>query len=245
MHIRNFIKSIIPRPILAKIRSNRARKISKMFENKSTEEIFSLIYKNNVWGKSENDLFYSGSGSRNAEITSVYIKQVSEFLKTVPTNLDVVDLGCGDFTVGSKIRPYCSKYIACDIVPELIEYNKNKYIQDDVDFRLINISKDDLPKGDIAFVRQVLQHLSNDEIKNTVFKMKKIYTFIIITEHIPKSNNFVSNINKPTGAGTRLDFNSGVVLTDNPFDLMVIEEKILCEVEEADGIIRTTCYKIR
>ena len=36
----------------------------------------------------------------------------------------VVDLGCGDFTVGSKIRPLCGAYVACDVAAPVIAWNQ-------------------------------------------------------------------------------------------------------------------------
>ena len=48
------------------------------------------------------------------------------FLLSLPKKPDVVDLGCGDFVIGSKLRKFCNKYIAVDIVDELINFNKKK-----------------------------------------------------------------------------------------------------------------------
>ena len=80
-------------------------------------------------------------------------------------------MGCGDFVVGSKIRSLCNQYIACDIVAPLIEYNKKKYQPLNVDFRTLNLISDNLPSADVVFIRQVLQHLSNIEIKNIIPKL--------------------------------------------------------------------------
>ena len=42
------------------------------------------------------------------------------------------------------------------------------FIQEDldVDFRVLDITSDEIPPGDVCFVRQVLQHLSNQSIIN-------------------------------------------------------------------------------
>ena len=42
-----------------------------------------------------------------------------------------------------------------------------------VDFRVGNITDEELPEGDVCFVRQVLQHLSNEAIANFILKIKK------------------------------------------------------------------------
>ncbi|MFN5513605.1 MAG: methyltransferase domain-containing protein [Cyanobacteriota bacterium] len=73
-------------------------------------------------------------------------------------------MGCGDFQVGQQLLPLCSSYIGIDIVKVLIENNNNKFKDTKASFLCLNIIEDDLPTGDVCFVRQVLQHLSNAEI---------------------------------------------------------------------------------
>jgi SAM-dependent methyltransferase len=75
--------------------------------------------------------------------------------------LTFIDLGCGDFQVGQQLLPLCSSYIGIDIVKVLIENNNNKFKDTKASFLCLNIIEDDLPTGDVCFVRQVLQHLSN------------------------------------------------------------------------------------
>ena len=108
--------------------------------------------------------FYSGPGSHFPELVDNYISGVKKFLTSLPKKPNVVDLGCGDFSIGSKIRKLCDNYIAVDIFDELINFNKKKYADLNVDFRILDITCDELPSGDICFIRQVLQHLSNESI---------------------------------------------------------------------------------
>jgi len=213
----------------------------------NTQEIFSEIYEKGLWGKSENPehRYYSGSGSHDKNITTIYLSNVSEFLKKLPAVPNVVDLGCGDFSVGSKLRTYCNNYIACDIVPQLIEYNKTKYVDLNVDFRVLNLITDQLPKGDIVFIRQVLQHLSNEQIQKLIPKLHQNYRFLILTEHLPIPKLFTPNLDKPAGPDIRIGYNSGIVLTAPPFNLKTLEEHIICEPEEYDGVIRTLLYKLK
>jgi hypothetical protein len=206
--------------------------------------IFSTIYAKGIWGKSKDPSkpFYSGSGSHDASIVSTYIQSVQNFLKTFGQKPNAVDLGCGDFSVGSQIRSLCNHYIACDIVPELIDYNKKLFHQFDVDFRFLDLVSNDYPNSEIVFIRQVLQHLSNSEIKKIIPKLKENFKYLVLTEHLPFISNFPHNIDKPTGPNIRLEFGSGVVLTSAPFNLIAKEEKVLCEVNEYGGIIRTILY---
>ena len=75
--------------------------------------------------------------------------------------------------MGKTTRKYCRNYIASDIVNELIDHNKKKFKQYDVDFRVLDITKNDLPEAEICFLRQVLQHLSNNSILSFIRLLKK------------------------------------------------------------------------
>ena len=70
------------------------------------------------------------------------------------------------------------------------------------------------------FIRQVLQHLSNAQISRIVPKLS-IYRLLVLTEYLPSSGDFVPNLDRPTGVGTRLgtETDSGIVLTEPPFNL--------------------------
>ena len=72
-------------------------------------------------------------------------------------------------------------------------------------------TKDELPQAEIVFIRQVLQHLSNREIKNALPQIALKYKYLVLTEHLPESQDFVHNLDKPTGANNRLGINSGIV----------------------------------
>ncbi len=213
----------------------------------NTQDIFSEIYQKGLWGKSgdPSQPFYSGSGSHDKSITAVYIEKVGVFLNSYPNKPNVVDLGCGDFSVGSKLRSYCNSYVACDIVPEVIEHNKYKYKNLTVDFRVLNMITDSLPAGDIVFIRQVLQHLSNEDIKYLIPKLQASYSSLILTEHLPSSNTFLPNIDKPAGPDIRLGYNRGIVLTKPPFNLKPVDEQLICEANEYGGVIRTILYKLK
>lgn len=134
--------------------------------------IFNDIYEENHWGFSERDnrKYYSGAGSHDGNIVVPYIESVQDFLLTFDEKPNIIDLGCGDFFLGSTLRAFCNHYIACDIVEPLISYNKEKFNKLDVDFRLLDITNDELPAADVVIVRQILQHLSNFEIKKFVEK---------------------------------------------------------------------------
>jgi SAM-dependent methyltransferase len=203
---------------------------------RSTQEIFEDIYRRKLWGGKKFfwRRFYSGSGSIGRDVVGPYLKAVAPLI----LDRNVVDLGCGDFNVGKHLAKLARQYVGCDIVRPLIERNRRKF--SDVDFQTIDAVEDILPDGDIVLVRQVLQHLNNKSVSKVLDKLTK-YHFAIVTEHIPV-HEFVPNIDMPTGPGNRMQFNSGLVLSEPPFCFP--PGKVLCEVAQHRGLIRTILHQL-
>lgn len=207
-----------------------------------TRDVMAQIYEKNLWGGAGSD-FYSGSGSHHPELVDPYVDAVGSFLGSFDDPLVVCDLGCGDFNVGRKLVKHAKKYVAADIVPGLIERNKQRFRAENLEFRCLDIAADEWPSGDCAILRQVLQHLSNDEIHRIVNKLSD-YRFVILTEHVPEGD-FTPNADIRSGQGIRLKKNSGVDLLAPPFDFRVKEEEQLLVMpsREREGLLVTTLYR--
>jgi hypothetical protein len=208
-----------------------------------TKKAMEQVYEMNLWGGKEFD-FYSGEGSHNLELVTPYITIIKEFLLSFKTPITVCDLGCGDFNIGKKLVAHTEKYIAVDIVENLIERNEKLFIIDNLQFHCLDISKDKLPKADCVILRQVLQHLSNDEIQNVLNRVK-VFKYLILTEHIPEKK-FIPNKDIISGQGIRLKSQSGIDITKAPFNLIVKEEKQLLSLKlnNGEGVIKTTLFTI-
>ncbi|CCE01285.1 conserved hypothetical protein [Bradyrhizobium sp. STM 3809] len=148
-------------------------------------------------------------------------------------------MGCGDFYVGSQLVACAGRYVGCDVVDFVIAQNKRKH--PNIEFVVCDAVTDDLPPGDVVLVRQVLQHLNNRQVAQIVPKLCN-YSYAIITEHIPGFSGFIPNLDKAAGPDHRVNFGSGLVLTEPPFNLKADNVRILCEVNEFGGIIQTTLY---
>ena len=209
----------------------------------SIKEKFTLVYTEHLWGDGQQTppILSFGSGSRNTQIVGTYVAAVEAFLSKFPEKPNVVDLGCGDFFVGSKVRHLCATYIACDVVEPLIARNRVKYAGIGVDFRVVDITQDELPGGDVVFIRQVLQHLSNKDIEVAIEKIRQQYSYLVLTEPVP-SSHFTPNVDHTAGPDTRP--NSGVVLTSPPFNLPIKSTALLCEIAEYGGLIQTFAYHL-
>ena len=208
-----------------------------------TKDAMQQVYEMKLWGDN-NAEFYSGDGSHNLAIINPYIEVVSSFLKSFKSPITVCDLGCGDFNIGKELVKYTKKYIAIDIVPKLIAYNKEKFEETNLKFQCLDISKDELPSADCVIIRQVLQHLSNKEVLSVVSKLYN-FKYIILTEHIP-DDDFIPNKDIISGQGIRLKKQSGLDLLASPFNLKIKEEKKLSKVilKGKKGVIRTILYKL-
>ena len=201
------------------------------------------IYAKKLWGDN-NSPFYSGEGSYDPNIVNPYITSVSSFLKSFKNPITVCDLGCGDFNIGKQLVQYTKKYIAIDIVPELIAHNKENFNARNLEFQCLDIAKDELPKTDCVLLRQVLQHLSNTEIKNIVLKLAS-FKYVILTEHLPEGY-FKPNKDIISGQGIRLKKHSGIDLLMHPFNFKIKEKIFLSSITPKDftGRIETVMYKI-
>ncbi len=206
-----------------------------------TQRVMQQIYDKHLWGGDRFD-FYSGYGSHQTEIIRPYLIAVSSFLKSHKIPLAICDLGCGDFNIGKHLYKHSKTYNAIDIVASLIARNQLLFKAPNLSFSCMDISIAELPNADAVILRQVLQHLSNIEIKKIVHKLSQ-YKYIILTEHLPLGN-FVSNIDIISGQGIRLRHNSGVDITEAPFGLNPSKTIILNEIilPNRKGNIRTSLY---
>ncbi len=217
-----------------------AKKIKKPWPIK---EVMEQIYEAKLWGDSGAD-FYSGDGSHHPEKVIPYVTALQSFLKSFKNPLTVCDLGCGDFNVGKELVGYAEKYIAVDIVEDLISFNKKKFRSTNLEFLCLDIVKDDLPSADCVILRQVLQHLSNSDIKRIADKLFD-FKYVVLTEHLPQGS-FFPNKDIISGQGIRLKKQSGVNLEEVPFHLKTKETKQLLSLDSSNygGRLVTTLFKM-
>jgi hypothetical protein len=152
-----------------------------------------------------------------------------------------LDLGCGDFSVGNRLADLAQHYYACDVVPDLVLRNRRLFARPNLSFHILDGVTGALPAGDVVIVKQVFQHLSNDQIAAIVRKLSQYATWII-TEHVA-AGEFLPNRNMQSSGYTRLEMKSGIVLTEEPFRVQPKASEILCEVPEEGGLVRTIVYR--
>jgi hypothetical protein len=245
MTVKSLAKALLPKPLLELIRRRRRDRKSMVNRGRSVREVFSRIYREGEWGPG----YSSGSGSANAGIVGPYVALISAHLESLDREKTVVvDLGCGDFQVGRHFTSLCASYQAVDVVPDLIERHRASGHGAHVAFHCLDMIEDELPGGDVCFVRQVLQHLSNAQIQKILPRLGK-YRTVFITEHYPSGDALVPNVDKVHGADIRLYSNSAVCLDAPPFNLRREAMQVVLEGAaqrgpdgEDAGVIRT--YRI-
>jgi SAM-dependent methyltransferase len=208
---------------------------ARHYKRLPVKDTFTEIYRAGAWGSVPDRPFCSGDGSIREEAVRPYTQMVRRFIEAHHIRR-VVDLGCGDFSVGYRLVEPGLHYTGVDVVPELIEYNRKLFGSAHVEFRCMDIIQDDLPPGDLCLVRQVLQHLSNEQILKTLKSLSR-YRYVIATEHVYVGPGLRRNRDKTQGPGTRLPKRSGVFLEFPPFNR---PSKLLLEVPLADmEVLRT------
>lgn len=244
--LKRAVKEFLPAAVMNRYNRWRSQANHRDFNTLTPREAFDKIYMSGLWGRSEDNArpFFSGAGSHDVEMVTTYVQAVSSFLSSLPKKPNVADLGCGDFNVGSKLRPWCDDYIACDVVERLISFNKTAFMDLNVDFRVLDLTTDEIPEAEVIFVREVFQHLSNDMIARALPKIAKACRYLVFTESIPHSDHFKANIDKPVGPDVRTRFMSAVVLTKPPFNFVPKQERVICEAKQNLGRVRTILYEV-
>lgn len=187
-----------------------------------TEGVFNQIYADAIWGKNSEGYGTSGSGS-TLENTTVYREFLTSFLRTYKIH-SVVDIGCGDWSFSKEIPWGDIAYTGIDIVKTLIEKNERLYGKKNISFIHADLIRDDLPKADLLICKDVLQHLTNEQIMTFLAKIKD-YRYCLLINGIYPETLSSHNPDIETGGYRPLD------LTKPPFNLNGMKVLILKSVE--------------
>ncbi len=249
MSLRSAVRGVLPAGVLDAIRTLRLRRARSRNARRSAEAVFTEIYDRNQWGGTAGE-FCSGSGSVDSDVVTAYVTTLTALADREGfRGTRFVDLGCGDFRVGQRLTGLYSSYTGVDVVLSLVERNTRAYGSSRVRFLHGNICAMELPEGDVCLVRQVFQHLSNDEIASVIPRLAR-YRWVIVTEHYPAGPGVIPNRDKPHGPDIRLYDHSAVFLDHPPFSVPAAELSLELEVagtgsapDQDPGVIRTFLYK--
>lgn len=149
------LRSAFPAGAAAWLRLKEARQRRASGPN-HLRDAFSAIYEGNLWGNAES---LSGHGSTLAE-TEALRSQLPALLRELEVR-SFLDCGCGDChwiqhtTMAENIR-----YLGVDVVPALIEHNRQRFSDRGWLFEVADASSDALPHADLILSRDCWIHLS-------------------------------------------------------------------------------------
>jgi SAM-dependent methyltransferase len=183
----------------------------------SIAETFDRVYATHLWGGSQADELHSGAGSRG-RLALEYCALMQPEIKSRGIR-SLADLGCGDFAIGGCLAAMIADYTGIDIVQRVIDVNQSRHAAERCRFFQADITNDPLPPADAAILRQVLQHLSNVEIRAALHNVLRTYSIVFVTEHI--STRWLSrpNLDMVHSPATRVARCSGVYIDRPPFNL--------------------------
>ncbi|HTT12256.1 MAG TPA: class I SAM-dependent methyltransferase [Burkholderiaceae bacterium] len=214
--MRDFVRNALPRWALHRYRIWNARRQARAFGQLSPAAAFDKIYLEERWGSAGQP---SGSGSYGiwAHEYVAYVKELAaeKGLKTA------VDIGCGDFNIGSQLAGSFDRYDAVDVSPVIIARNTTRFSHlVNVHFRALDATRDALPVADLVMVRQVLQHLTNAQIEALLRNVEASRPKVVVVAEHGLPNGVAAGFNvdlEGHSPGTRLVNHSCVRIDRPPF----------------------------
>ncbi len=179
---RQTLKNRLPQFAIKWLRKTRRQ----LLNLRDPQKIFREIYSSNAWDGTES---VSGPGS-----TMDATKGIREALPGLIVELKIntlLDVPCGDVYWISSCLPKSVQYIGGDIVPELIERNRQKFPSLG-SFMTLDLVRDDLPKSDMILIRDCMIHLPNYLIIQALGNIKRsASTYLLATtyEGLPENIN--------------------------------------------------------
>ena len=236
MSIRSIIKKLVPETMKHAISNLLIRRRERRLSRLSVQEAFDEVYRKGLWRQGDSS---SGLGSEGL-MAERYVELVLEY--TSKHRLcTVVDAGCGDFSIGSRLAQNFDRYMAFDVSQFIIETNKRRYAdfrKKNVTFDVADMTSSAFPQADLILIRQVLQHLTNAQIERVLKNLEASnWRRVLITEDVyDPRNNQLPNLDLPSHTvRTRVSLRSGVFVDKEPFNLQAKRIAIIDNVDDGRG----------
>lgn len=158
----------------------RTRRRKNALRGRAAQDVFSEIYKENLWGSAESR---SGLGS-TVEATA----QLRESLPPLLNELDVrvlLDAPCGDFNWMQHVDLNGIEYVGGDIVPGMVRKLQMDFETTHRRFILFDILADPFPDADALLCRDLFLHFSFTDIERALDNFRKSSCRYLITSTYP------------------------------------------------------------
>lgn len=147
-----------------------------MIEDKFGDlSVFDEIYAASYWSG-------GGSGGGSSVLSTYRYRKFLERFFRARNIKSIVDLGCGDWQFSRLIDFAGLRYQGYDVSKTVIECNKKLYSTTNIDFYDFT-SYENLPSADLLICKDVLQHLSNEEIEKIISIFHR-YKFVLLTNDV-------------------------------------------------------------
>lgn len=153
------------------------------------QSAFEKVYATNEWHHG------SGEGSLPKH-TRGYVQFLQQFMREHQVK-SVVDMGCGDWQFSKLIEWAGIQYHGFDLVKSVIDANNSQYAKPNITFTKYNGDFSQLPAADLLITKDVLQHLSAENINKFLPHMAR-FPMCLIT-----------NCVNPRGETTNKDIEDG------------------------------------
>ena len=151
------------------------------------QEIFTNIYSNGLWNNSRSDIPRSGPGS--SLVNTIKFREFFDTFCEADGIESVLDIGCGDLTWMPLTKTFqTKKYTGIDIVKSLVHLHSVTYPQHT--FLCLDAVSQEIPSADVICIRDVLFHLSIEDIQILLGKLKCKYLFVTSCRNHVNNNSF-------------------------------------------------------
>jgi SAM-dependent methyltransferase len=141
---------------------------------------FARFYTENRWGDDES---VSGPGSSLAR-TAKLRRELPALLHEIGART-LLDAPCGDFNWMKDVQPGVEHYIGIDVVPELIARNQHLYGNAELEFLVLDLTRDELPRVDVILCRDCFIHFSYRHIAAAIKNFKRSGSTYLLTNSYP------------------------------------------------------------
>jgi SAM-dependent methyltransferase len=138
-------------------------KLARSGQESEPAQVFRDIYGRHHWSGSESA---SGAGA-----TPDQTRELRRLLPALLSELGVatmLDLPCGDYGWMRTFELPLERYIGADLLPEVVEPLAAGFGDDRHEFRVLDLTRDPLPRADLLFCRDCLVHLSYADIRRAL-----------------------------------------------------------------------------
>src|SRR5262245_14363997 len=161
-----------------------------MFANTADlQSTFDTIHKHSIWGGSSG----AGSDLRNTVVYVAYVQHLIDHLGVQ----SIVDLGCGDWRFAKHLKFGDRRYLGVDIVASVIAANQAAYGSETIRFERADVTTFEIPPCDLLLCKDVLQHLSNDNVRAILDRSARARFALFTNDYHPANEDCPNGSTRP------------------------------------------------